>query len=187
MVNFSVKYDILDMICVANWVPTNHSSSITPTLAKLIFHIGTKSKLNFGEYVFNQTMKHANSFDVNLPKKNSCLITGIILKQHPEVLHPQETPIKKARPLTLENKLFVRTHVPYIVVKHQSKNPSENSSSVSKATKKEVLHGLMEVSKAQQATLITSTTRKNKVDELIDLMTNEKEGEDEEEFDSEKE
>lgn len=91
-------------------------------------------------------MRHVGSFGVKLLIAFPSLITGMVLNQHPEVLHPQETPIKKARPLTLENKLFVGTHVPYIVVKHQSQNPSENSSSVSKATKKEVLHGLMEVS-----------------------------------------
>ncbi|MCI64265.1 envelope-like protein, partial [Trifolium medium] len=39
-------------IGAANWAPTNHSSGTTPALAKLIFLIGTKAKLDFGEYVF---------------------------------------------------------------------------------------------------------------------------------------
>ncbi|MCH84473.1 envelope-like protein, partial [Trifolium medium] len=60
--SLSVKYVILNRIGAANCAPTNHRSGITPMLAKLIFLIGTKGKLNFGEYVFNQTMKHADSF-----------------------------------------------------------------------------------------------------------------------------
>lgn len=53
----SVKYAVLNRIGATNWAPTNHSSCITIALAKLIFQIGTKAKLNFGEYVFKQTIK----------------------------------------------------------------------------------------------------------------------------------
>lgn len=51
-----VKYIVMNMIGVATWAHTNHSFSITLALAKLIFHVGTKSKENFGEYDFNKTM-----------------------------------------------------------------------------------------------------------------------------------
>lgn len=105
-------------IGVANWAPTNHSSNITPTLAKLIFQIRTKSKLNLGEYVFDQAMKHAGLFEVKLSVDFPCLITRIIFKLHLEFFHPQETPSKKVGPLTLERKLFVGTHVQDIMVKH---------------------------------------------------------------------
>lgn len=95
-------YAILNKTGATNWEPTNHNSSITSTLAKLIFQIGTKSKLNLGEYVFDQTMKHVDYFAVNIPITFPCLLTRIILNQHPEVLHPQEIPNKKVRPLTLD-------------------------------------------------------------------------------------
>lgn len=52
----SLKYAIMNKICATNWASTNHNSSITSSLDKLIFKIGTKSKLNLGEYVFDQTM-----------------------------------------------------------------------------------------------------------------------------------
>jgi hypothetical protein len=39
----SVKYAMLNIIRAANWVPTNHSSGITPSLAKLFYLIGDKS------------------------------------------------------------------------------------------------------------------------------------------------
>lgn len=182
-----MKHAALNKIGVANWAPNNHSSRITLTLDKMIFQIRTKSKLNIGEYVFDQTVKHADSFTVKLPIIIPYLIIVIILKQHPEVSHPQETPRKKTGPLNLDRKMFVRTHGPYIMVKHQGQTVGENSSYLSKATKKDVLYELMEVSKDLQATISASTTKKKKVDELTNLMTNEKEGEDEEEVDSEKE
>lgn len=48
----SVKYGILNKIGASNWVLTNHSSSETSALAKLIFLIGTKVELDFGDYVY---------------------------------------------------------------------------------------------------------------------------------------
>lgn len=74
------KYAMLNRIGVENWAPTNHRSSITSTLAKLIFQIGTKSKINFGESVFEHTMRHDESFTINLPIDFPCLISRIILK-----------------------------------------------------------------------------------------------------------
>lgn len=68
--------------------------------------------------MFDQTTKHANSFDVKIPIAFPFLITIIILKQHPAVLHPQETLSKKAGLLTLNKKSFMGIHVPDIMVKH---------------------------------------------------------------------
>lgn len=96
-----VKYVVLNRISVTNWAPTNHSSSITSVLTKLIFQIGTKSKLNFGEHVFDQTMKLADSYVVKLPIAFHCLITGIILKQHHNIMHADKIKSKNQGPLTL--------------------------------------------------------------------------------------
>lgn len=63
----SVKYVIINRIGVSNWEPTNHSSNVTPSLVKLIFQIGTNTKLNFGDYIFEQAMNHTDSFVVKLP------------------------------------------------------------------------------------------------------------------------
>lgn len=49
----SVKYVILNRVGAINWEPTNHRSSVSTTLAKLIYLVGTKATLNFEEYVFN--------------------------------------------------------------------------------------------------------------------------------------
>src|ERR1044072_9566780 len=53
----SVKYAILHKISAANWALTSHTSTINASLARLLFAIGTKSKLDVGSYVFEQTLK----------------------------------------------------------------------------------------------------------------------------------
>src|ERR1044072_3464319 len=52
----SVKYAILHKISAANWAPTSHTSTINASLVRLLFAIGTKSKLDFGSYVFQQSL-----------------------------------------------------------------------------------------------------------------------------------
>jgi len=54
----SVKYAILNRITAINWVPTTHSSVIATGFGKFIYLVGTKTKLNIGKYVFEQTIKH---------------------------------------------------------------------------------------------------------------------------------
>jgi hypothetical protein len=51
-VMLSVKYAILNRIGAANWVPTTHSSNIATNMAKLIYSIGTKTKMNIGAFIF---------------------------------------------------------------------------------------------------------------------------------------
>ena len=63
----SVKYAILHKISAANWDPTSHTSTINASLARLLFAIGTKSKIDFGSYVFEKTLKHGESFAVKMP------------------------------------------------------------------------------------------------------------------------
>lgn len=68
--------------------------------------------------MFNHTMKHVDTFPVNLPIAFPYLIPGIILKQHPKILHPQDSPHKKVGPLTLDKKFFMGIDIPKIMVKH---------------------------------------------------------------------
>jgi hypothetical protein len=59
-------------------------------LAKLIYLTGLKSKINFGEHIFNQIMKHVETFAIKLPIAFPTLITGMILNQHPYIMHKGE-------------------------------------------------------------------------------------------------
>ncbi|KAK2402583.1 hypothetical protein QL285_052086 [Trifolium repens] len=132
----------------------------------MIFLIGTKKKLNFGDHVFNQTMKHADTYAVKLPTAFPCLITGMILRQYPAILYPEEVPNKKPSVLGFHYKLFVSTHVPDIVFP-KMKETAEASGSLPRANKDDVLAELMEISKTLGETIKTSTTRKAHVDNLI--------------------
>ncbi|KAL5142311.1 Monocopper oxidase-like protein SKU5 [Glycine soja] len=111
----SVKYAILHRIGAANWVPTNHTSTVATGLGKFLYAVGTKSKFNFGNYIFDQTVKHSESFAVKLPIAFPTVLCGIMLSQHPNILNNIDSVMKRESPLSLHYKLFEGTHVPDIV------------------------------------------------------------------------
>jgi hypothetical protein len=51
-VKLFMKYAIINRIEAANWILTTHSSDIATSMAKFIYCIGTKTKMNFGAYIF---------------------------------------------------------------------------------------------------------------------------------------
>ncbi|XP_050919322.1 uncharacterized protein LOC127136851 [Lathyrus oleraceus] len=53
----SVKYAILHRIGTANWVPTNHTSTISTGLGKFIYAVGTRRAFEFGKYIFVKMTK----------------------------------------------------------------------------------------------------------------------------------
>lgn len=54
-------------------------STIATGLGKFIYVVGTMRKFDFGAHVFEQTMKHAQSFVVKMPIAFPSLICGVIL------------------------------------------------------------------------------------------------------------
>ncbi|XP_058768724.1 uncharacterized protein LOC131642498 [Vicia villosa] len=60
----TTKYAMLHKIGAANWVPTNHKSTISTVLGRFLYVVGTKAKFDYGTYIFNQTMKHVGSFSI---------------------------------------------------------------------------------------------------------------------------
>lgn len=64
---FSVKYAILNRIAAANWFPTTHSTDIATWLGKFVYVIGSKAKMDFCAYIFEQTIKHAEPDVVKSP------------------------------------------------------------------------------------------------------------------------
>ncbi|XP_050896710.1 uncharacterized protein LOC127103500 [Lathyrus oleraceus] len=112
----SVKYAILHKIGTTNWVPSNHTSTISNGLGKFSYAIGTRRAFDFGKYIFEQVMKQTLSTAVKMPICFPSLIYGIILNQHPGILLPIDSVKKKESPLSLHYKLFAGTHVPYIVM-----------------------------------------------------------------------
>ncbi|XP_058784705.1 uncharacterized protein LOC131659548 [Vicia villosa] len=48
----SMKYAMLHKIGAANWVPTNHKSTVPTILGRFIYAVGTKAKFDYGTYIF---------------------------------------------------------------------------------------------------------------------------------------
>ncbi|XP_050877619.1 uncharacterized protein LOC127081406 [Lathyrus oleraceus] len=112
----SVKYAMLHKIGAANWVPTNHKSTVAVMLGKFIYVVGTKAKFDYGSYIFDQTMKHAGSFSVKGPIAFPSLICGIVLNQFPNILTENDSVKRRDSPLAFNDKLFLGTHVPDIAM-----------------------------------------------------------------------
>jgi len=112
----SVNYALLHMIGAAKWMPTNHTSTISTVLGKFIFIVGTKIDYDFGSYIYDQTMKQAQTFTVKVPIAFSSIICGIILCQHPRILVSNDVVSKRESPLSSHYKLVKGTHVPDIVM-----------------------------------------------------------------------
>ncbi|XP_058733058.1 uncharacterized protein LOC131604644 [Vicia villosa] len=78
----SIKYVMLHKIGAANWVPKNHKSTVANVLGKFIYVVGTKTRFDYGTYIFDQTMKHAGSYSVKGPIAFPSIICGIIVNQY---------------------------------------------------------------------------------------------------------
>ncbi|XP_058733637.1 uncharacterized protein LOC131605280 [Vicia villosa] len=105
----TVKYALLHKIGSANWVPTNHTSTIAVGLGRFIYAIGTKTVFDYGTYIFDQTMRHAGTSATKLPIAFPSLICGIILKQYPGILKAKDSVCKRESALTFHYKLLQRT------------------------------------------------------------------------------
>ncbi|MCI23993.1 envelope-like protein, partial [Trifolium medium] len=120
----SVKYAILNKIGAVNWVPIKHTSDIATGLGRFIFTVGTKTKFDFGTYIFEQTVKHAKSLAVKMSIAFPSLLCSIILDQHPSIRTVSDVPKKRESPLTLHYKLFGEHHVPDIVGTSSKSGPA---------------------------------------------------------------
>ncbi|XP_058740992.1 uncharacterized protein LOC131613330 [Vicia villosa] len=127
----SMKCVMLHKIGAANWMPTNHKSTIATILGRFIYFVGTKAKSDYGTYIFEQTMKHAGSFSVKGPIAFPSLICGIILNQYPSILVEKDYICKRESALSFHYKLFQGTHVPDIVT--TSAGTSKDSTPIGKA------------------------------------------------------
>lgn len=163
--DLSVKYAIFNKIAAANWVPTNHTSSLSVVLAKLIYLVGTTGKIDFGSFIFDQTMKHASSYAIKIPIAFPSIITEIILLQYPDILKPDEVCMKMGTPLNFDERMFTGTHAPDIAA--ASVHRSATEAPINDASRATLLAELTEISKSLQATIDACTLRKTRVDLLI--------------------
>ncbi|KAL5142392.1 hypothetical protein HKD37_09G025581 [Glycine soja] len=157
----SVKYAILHRIGAANWVPTNHTSTVATGLGKFLYAVGTKSKFNFGNYIFDQTVKHSESFAVKLPIAFPTVLCGIMLSQHPNILNYTDSVKKRESALSLHYKLFEGTHVPDIV------STSGKAAASGAVSKDALIAKLKDTCKVLEATIKATTEKKMELERLI--------------------
>ncbi|KAL2974881.1 hypothetical protein AAZX31_14G127700 [Glycine max] len=157
----SVKYAILHRIGAANWVPTNHTSTVATGLGKFLYAVGTESKFNFGNYIFDQTVKHSESFAVKLPIAFPTVLCGIMLSQHPNMLNYTDSVMKRESPLSLHYKLFEGTHVPDIV------STSGKAAASGAVSKDALIAELKDTCKVLEATIKANTEKKMELERLI--------------------
>ncbi|KAH1262383.1 hypothetical protein GmHk_02G005020 [Glycine max] len=161
----SVKYAILHRIGAANWVPTSHTSTVATGLGKFLYAVGTKSKFNFGNYIFDQTVKHSESFAVKLPIAFPTVLCGIMLSQHPNMLNHIDSVMKRESPLSLHYKLFEGTHVPDIV------STSGKAAASGAVSKDALIAELKDTCKVLEATIKATTEKKMELERLIERLT----------------
>ncbi|XP_050895490.1 uncharacterized protein LOC127102120 [Lathyrus oleraceus] len=140
----TTKYAILHKIGAANWVPTNHISTIANTLGRFIFAVGTKVKFDYGRFMFDQIIKHATTNAVKLPIAFPFMICGIILNQHPGILCSNDLPSRIKPALSVHYKLFEGNHVEEIVMTSAMKRPTSKVGAIAelKETCKELGEGI---------------------------------------------
>ncbi|XP_050896219.1 uncharacterized protein LOC127102950 [Lathyrus oleraceus] len=157
----TIKYAILHKIGVANWVPTNHISTIVNTLGRFIFVVGTKVKFDYGRYMFDQIIKHTTTNAVKLPIAFPSMICGIILNQHPGILCSNNLPSRRKPALSVHCKLFEGSHVEDIVMTFAMRRP---------VSKVGVIVELKETCKELGGGIRVSTTRKLSLEALIESL-----------------
>jgi len=121
--------------------------------------------MNIGQYVFEQTTKHAKTNVVKCPIAFPTLLCGIMLEQYPSLITVADILKKMDSPLTLHPKLFSVDHVPDIV------GTSGSASDTGRMTKQEIVAALkdtcalLDERKAQFELMIHSLEGENVDDE----------------------
>jgi RNase P/RNase MRP subunit p29 len=131
----------------------------------MLHAIGTKSHFDFGSFVFEQTLKHGDSYAVKMPIAFPCLLTELIISQHPDIVRASEEESPKSSPLNFDYRLFVGTHVRDI--EDQPAKEAGISGMVSEPVKEDLLSELIDISKALQETISICTAKKTRIDKLI--------------------
>ncbi|GAA0151308.1 hypothetical protein LIER_10053 [Lithospermum erythrorhizon] len=75
----SVKYVVLHKVGVANWIPTTHRTSVSESLGKVLYMIGTGASFDLGRVLFDQIVQHAQFHVVLNPIAYPSIIYSILL------------------------------------------------------------------------------------------------------------
>ena len=113
-----------------------------------------------------------------MPIAFPCLLSEMILSQHPHILRGNEAQLPKGTPLNFDYRLFAGTHVQDIEV--PTAKDSDTSASVTGPVKENILSELIETSKTLQETIRICSDKKARIDKLIMQLQAEQEDDEEE-------
>ncbi|XP_050875198.1 uncharacterized protein LOC127078817 [Lathyrus oleraceus] len=170
----TVKYAILHKIGAANWVPTNHISTIANTLGRFIFVVGTKVNFDYGRFMFEQIIKHVSTNAVKLTITFPSMICGIILNQHPGILRSNDLPSRRKPVFSVHYKLFEGNHVEDIVMTSAMKKPASKFGIVAelKETCKELGEGIrVETTRKQSLEALMASLEQAEADYVLGFVT----------------
>ena len=81
-----MKYVILHKIGIANWIPSTHASTVFIVLDHFIYLVGTRARLNVGEFIFHHILRHVDTFGINILICFPWLLFDFLLSQHASLL-----------------------------------------------------------------------------------------------------
>src|ERR1043165_9639476 len=148
-------------------LPTNHKSTISIGLGRFIYAVGTQAKFDYGSYIFEQTLKHAESYAIKGPIAFPSLLCGIIIDQFPDILVERDAVCERAPALGFHYTRFQGRHVPDIVM------TSGETSNVKATSQKATVLAVL------KATCKELEARKQSLEELISQLEQDTEVEDE--------
>lgn len=173
----SSKYSVLHKIGVKNWIPTAHSTGVSLALAQFLFMIGTGRSVDVGKLFYSQIIKHAGSEAIKLPIPYPAMITGIILRQQPDILSPEEMKACSSTPgkISFSYKLFQKHHVADIKKPPQSSLPHARFNDddapavppMSADVRKLMALSLVDEIKHLETVIATSTERKMALEDAL--------------------
>lgn len=73
-------------IRVVNWDPSSRESYIITSLTDLLYKVGSYSTFDFGEYFYDQFIKHVESYVVKLTISFPFLICGSLSSQKNDIV-----------------------------------------------------------------------------------------------------
>lgn len=111
IMKLNVKYVILHKIGIMNWYLSTHIAIIYTSLAQLIYQIGTGTLIHAGYLIFQQILRHVNTYDINISICFPQILIGFLLAQHPNIITDDEVAGPAPRIIVLSYKLFQGSHV----------------------------------------------------------------------------
>lgn len=109
VVSLSIKYAILHKIGIANWILSIHASTISTSLGQLIYLIGTSSRIDVREFLFQHLLRHVTKFGINIHICFPCLLCTLLLSQHPTILSTLDVVGLKPKTIAPSFRLFQDT------------------------------------------------------------------------------